>query len=147
MSPKPEYDLLHLLRMLEAIEKINLYSASYTDPMAFFEANDQKEFNACLNLLAQIGEITNKISQQTKAQNSSVDWEKLYGYRNRVVHDYTGIDKFITFDIIKSAIPDTSEKITSAILNGIADQTFAMADFELAKSSPYLKHVDFTKFR
>ena len=54
-----EFDLLYLLRILEASEKIRIYSKGYTDPIGFFEANDQREFNACLSLLAQIGEQAN----------------------------------------------------------------------------------------
>ncbi len=147
MQPSPEYDLLFLLRILEVSEKISLYSAGYEEAVEFFEANDQKEFNACLNLLAQIGEHANKISNETKALNVKVEWEKLYGFRNRLVHDYTGIDKFITFEIIHHSIPEIIDSISELIHFGISIQHFIGADLEIAQTSPYLKHVNFRRLK
>ena len=145
MTPKPEFDLLFLLRILEAAEKIKLYAEPFSDPLIFFEANDQKEFNACLNLLAQPGELANKISSQSKELDPSFEWEKLYGLRNRVVHDYTGIDKFSTFEIIKVSVPKTIHSLSNIIRKGLLQNQFSQADLDLAKTSPYLKHVNFAE--
>jgi uncharacterized protein with HEPN domain len=143
MQPSPEFDLLFLLRILEAGEKITLYSHGYDDALVFFDANDQKEFNACLNLLGQIGELANKVSDQTKKLGTDLPWEKLYGLRNRLVHDYTGIDKFITFDVIRQAIPEMIVYISLLIQTCIRNQYFLREDLEIAQTSPYLKHVNF----
>jgi len=143
MQPSPEFDLLFLLRILEAGEKITLYSNGYADALVFFDANDQKEFNACLNLLGQIGELANKVSDQTKKLGADLPWEKLYGLRNRLVHDYTGIDKFITFDVIRQAIPEMIVYISLLIQTCIRNQYFSREDLEIAQTSPYLRHVNF----
>jgi len=143
MQPSPEFDLLFLLRILEAGEKITLYSNGYADALVFFDANDQKEFNACLNLLGQIGELANKVSDQTKKLGADLPWEKLYGLRNRLVHDYTGIDKFITFDVIRQAIPEMIVYISQLIKTCIRNQYFSREDLEIAQTSPYLRHVNF----
>jgi uncharacterized protein with HEPN domain len=143
MQPSPEFDLLFLLRILEAGEKIILYSHGYDDALVFFDANDQKEFNACLNLLGQIGELANKVSDQTKKLGADLPWEKLYGLRNRLVHDYTGIDKFITFDVIRQAIPEMIVYISLLIQTCIRNQYFLREDLEISQTSPYLKHVNF----
>ena len=143
MQPSPEFDLLFLLRILEAGEKIIVYSTGFEDALLFFEANDQKEFNACLNLLGQIGEHTNKVSDQTKELGIDLPWEKLYGLRNRLVHDYTGIDKYITFDVIRQAIPEMIESISRLIQTCIRNQYFSREDLEIAQTSPYLRHVNF----
>jgi len=145
MHPSPEFDLLFLLRILEAGEKICLYSADYNDALVFFEANDQKEFNACLNLLAQIGEHANKVSGKTKELGNKLEWEKLYALRNRLVHDYTGIDKFITFEIIRTAIPEMIESVSELIKSCIQQNYFLSTDLDLARTSPYLKHVNFDR--
>jgi len=120
-----------------------LYSHGYDDALVFFDANDQKEFNACLNLLGQIGELANKVSDQTKKLGTDLPWEKLYGLRNRLVHDYTGIDKFITFDVIRQAIPEMIVYISLLIQTCIRNQYFLREDLEIAQTSPYLKHVNF----
>lgn len=120
-----------------------MYSHGYDDALVFFDANDQKEFNACLNLLGQIGELANKVSDQTKKLGTDLPWEKLYGLRNRLVHDYTGIDKFITFDVIRQAIPEMIVYISLLIQTCIRNQYFLREDLEIAQTSPYLKHVNF----
>jgi uncharacterized protein with HEPN domain len=147
MKPSSEFDLLFLLRILEASEKIVLYCRDFKEAVDFFEANDQLEFNACLNLLAQIGEHARKISKTTKIAGTIIEWEQLYSFRNRVVHDYTGIDKFITFEIIQNSIPETIASVSVLIKNLVASGCFPEADLVLAQTSPYLRHVDFSAFK
>jgi uncharacterized protein with HEPN domain len=143
MASSKEFDLLYLLRILEASEKIRIYSKGFTDPIDFFEANDQREFNACLSLLAQIGEQANKISTETKQKYPDLDWGNIYGYRNRIVHDYTGIDKFLTFEIIVESVPALIDSISNLIRVEVRNGSLSLEDFNLSKQSPYLKHIDF----
>lgn len=49
--PEPNKDLLYLLRILEAIEKILLYSKQYNTADEFLFSNDQKDYNASLLLM------------------------------------------------------------------------------------------------
>ena len=147
MKPNPEYDLLFLLRIIEAAEKIRIYSTPFEDAESFFDSSDQKEFNACIYLLGQIGEQAKRLSDSTRKIGSDIDWEKLYVFRNRVVHDYVGIDRYITFEIIKEAIPDTIDKISLLISTCLRKTHFNAADIQLAQSSPYLRHVDFNSLK
>ena len=56
----------YILTVLEAIEKINLYSSEFNDADDFFQANEQMNFNACQILLLVIGEETKKINTNFK---------------------------------------------------------------------------------
>ena len=47
-------DLLYLLNILESIEKIRIYTANAQEVEVFYQLNDQLNFNASLNLLANI---------------------------------------------------------------------------------------------
>lgn len=53
MQPHLKNDLLYLLRIIEACEKIRLYAASFRTASDLFLAQEQMVFNACLNQLAQ----------------------------------------------------------------------------------------------
>ena len=66
MLPGIKNDLMYLLNILESIEKIILYSADFSDAESFYEHNEQINFNATLNLLANIGENTGKLSNELK---------------------------------------------------------------------------------
>ena len=60
--------LLYLLRILEAAGKILFYSNSYKTADEFLFSNHQKDYNASLLLLMQIGEQAVKVSKETKQQ-------------------------------------------------------------------------------
>ncbi|MGK2864005.1 MAG: HepT-like ribonuclease domain-containing protein [Chitinophagaceae bacterium] len=143
MQPHLKNDLLYLLRILEAAEKIILYAAPFLDATQFFSANDQKEFNACLNLLSQIGEQSNKLSNTLTEKYQQTDWVKIRGMRNRIVHDYSGVDLFITFDSIKKHIPGLKKVLSEIIRTELYNGNFDKEEFNIAQTSPYLRHVDF----
>lgn len=102
MLPSIKNDLMYLLNILESIEKIMLYSADCSDAESFYQVNEQMNFNATLNLLANLGENTSKLSDELKNIYSDIDWSQIKGFRNRVVHDYINVDTFMVFDIIKN---------------------------------------------
>lgn len=98
-------DLLHLLNILESIEKIIIYTDGCESAEQFYEKNDQLNFNASLNLLANIGEIIGKVSDLLKQKYQDIPWKDIKNYRNRVVPDCVNIDMFVTFDIIEDNLP------------------------------------------
>ena len=57
-------DLMHLLNIIESIEKILLYSRDCIDAEAFYELNEQLNFNASLNLFSNIGENIGRLSAE-----------------------------------------------------------------------------------
>ncbi len=92
MQPHIKNDLLYLLRILEACQKIKLYSGNISTFEDFYYSNDQLELNACLYQMAQIGEQAKKISSTLIDKHSQIPWMKIKGFRNRIIHDYIGID-------------------------------------------------------
>ena len=58
-----------------------------------------------------IGEASNHISQDIKAQFSTIEWSQIIGMRNVFVHEYFGIDTRLVWEIIKNDLPDLRLKI------------------------------------
>lgn len=79
------------------IEKILTYTSGKT--YESFEM-DSMVVEACVFNLGQIGEYANKISGDFKNAHSEIPWSKLYGLRNRIVHDYEGVNLVLIWDII-----------------------------------------------
>jgi uncharacterized protein with HEPN domain len=102
MQPNIKNDLLYLLGILESIGKINLYTTPFLTADEFYFSNHQLNFNASLNLMANIGELCTKISVELKKKYSYIEWQKAKYFRNRIVHDYAGLDIYIVFKIIKT---------------------------------------------
>lgn len=146
MQPHLRNDMLYLLRILEAAEKIMLYTGAFSEAMEFYEYKDQLNFNASLNLLAQIGEQGNKISATLVQKHPQADWVQIRGMRNRIVHDYTGVDIYIVFETVKREIPELKSKISAVVKTELNEGNFDREEFDIAKTSPYLRHIDFPLF-
>jgi len=83
MLPSIKNDLMYLLNILESIEKTLLYLKDCSSAEVFYELNDQLNFNASLNLLANIGENVNKISEELKQIYIDIEWNKIKGVQEQ----------------------------------------------------------------
>lgn len=139
-------DLVHCLNILEAIEKIFLYSRNCGDAEEFYNLNDQLNFNATLTLLANIGETVGKLSLEIKEKYPAIAWQQIKDFRNRVVHDYHGLDIFIVYDILSSDLRPLEEQIIDIVAIELDNGNFDEQEFEIAKESDYYRHIPFHKF-
>ncbi len=136
-------DLVYLLRILKPIGKIQLYIADFEEALGFFKANDQQNFNASLMLLINIGEQSNRVSDALKTKHSSLAWSQIKGFRNRIAHDYIGIDRFITFDILQNELPALKGQLELIVRLEMLDGNFDREEYELAQTSEYYTHIDY----
>lgn len=93
--------LLLLGDISEAIEKIKRYTAEHTFD-TFSE--DSKTADAVIRNFEIIGEAANRLPEEFKEQHTSIDWHRIKGFRNRIVHDYMGVDYRIVWTIIEKDI-------------------------------------------
>ena len=94
-------NILHLLTVLESIEKIMLYTADFSDKQTFYNSDDQVQYNAVCHLLLAIAEETIKLEDRLKEEMAFIAWDQIGGLRNRIAHDYKGIDSEVVFQIAK----------------------------------------------
>lgn len=138
-------DLVYLLGILQSIAKIRKYSENYNTPEELFNANDQLNFNACLNLLINIGENANKLSEEIKKKYTDLEWAQIIGFRNRIVHDYKSIDIYKTFEIIKNHLPEFELKLFNLVAKGIKIGDFNIDEYQTAKQSEFYRFIDFSR--
>lgn len=65
---------------------------------------DEVLCRASIRSLEIIGEATKKLSNDFKNEHSQIEWKKIAGTRDKLIHDYYGIDYDIVWDIITSKI-------------------------------------------
>ena len=65
--------------------------------------------------LIQISENARKLSDAYKQTHPSVPFMALYGFRNRIVHDYGNVDFGIVFTTLKYDIPALLQLMTENI--------------------------------
>lgn len=56
--------------------------------------------------MIQISENSKKLSDDYKQKHASVPWNAVYGFRNRIVHDYGNVELDIVYETLKNDIPD-----------------------------------------
>jgi uncharacterized protein with HEPN domain len=96
--------------MLEAIEKIRRYTEDLT---AETFPTDEKTVDAVVRNLEIIGEAANRLPENFKNQHRHVEWVKIVGLRNRIVHVYFGLDIQIIWQIIKHDLPVFNDELAS----------------------------------
>jgi uncharacterized protein with HEPN domain len=97
---------LYLDDMIDAVTAIQTYTTGY-DYQTF--VNDQKTVDAVLHNLAIIGEAATKLSSEIKNEMPEIEWRKIIGLRNIVIHEYFGVDQQIVWDIIANKLQPLAE--------------------------------------
>jgi uncharacterized protein with HEPN domain len=88
--------------IVESANKILLYTAG----LSFEEfLVDGKTVDAVVRNFEIIGEAANRLPEEIKEQYPSIDWHRIRGFRNRIVHDYMGIDYKIVWLIKENFLP------------------------------------------
>jgi uncharacterized protein with HEPN domain len=111
MSKEPEQFLKHIhdeCKYLLGVSEGLTYDEFY---------NDETLKRAVVRSLEIIGEATKKIPADFKVLWSSIQWKNMAGMRDRLIHDYIGVNYSIVWDVIKNKIPDLEKQIDS-VLNG-----------------------------
>lgn len=91
--------LLLLDDMLQSAKKIKRYTLDL-DFNSFL--SDDKTMDAVVRNFEIIGEAANRIDDDFRLKHSEIEWKRIRGFRNRIVHDYFGIDYEIIWEIIET---------------------------------------------
>jgi uncharacterized protein with HEPN domain len=106
-------DKLSLSGMLEAIEKIEAYTASIQNAEELFK--NEMHFDAVLMNFVIIGEMVERLSESFKSEHDTIDWTRIKAFRNIVAHDYFGIDAEEVWQIVRNHIPKLKQDIKSLL--------------------------------
>lgn len=99
---------LYLSDILTAITNIE----DYTKDMSFdLLANDKKTIDAVARNLEIIGEAARHIPRDVTSKYPSTPWSQMVGMRNKVMHEYFGVDVEILWQTITEDLPKLKEQI------------------------------------
>lgn len=111
---------LYLDDILESCGKIR----QYTDGMLFDEfVSDLKTQDAVVRNFEIIGEAAKRLPENIKSKYSGIEWAKLIGFRNILIHDYFGVKLETVWNAIQEKIP-ILEKQTQKVLNELSNDLF-----------------------
>jgi uncharacterized protein with HEPN domain len=98
--------------ILEAAGKINTYLQGYS-----FESfsEDSKTIDAVIRNFEIIGEAANRLPSDFKDSNDHIEWFRIVGFRNRIVHDYMGVDLSIVWNIVHDYLPKLNKDLITLL--------------------------------
>ena len=89
--------------LIEACEDI----LSFTKGMSYSDfASDRKTVNAVIRSLEVIGEATKKLPTSLRNNYPDVPWKQMAGMRDKLIHEYFGIDKQMVWQAAEKHIPN-----------------------------------------
>jgi uncharacterized protein with HEPN domain len=100
------------LELLRHISDECEYLLSVSDGLSqddFFE--DETLKRAVVRSLEIIGEATKKIPADFKVKWDNIQWKNMAGMRDRLIHDYIGVNYSIVWDVLHNKIPDLTRQI------------------------------------
>lgn len=108
-------DIMLLLDdMLQSAHKIK----NYTKDLDFDSfLSDDKTKDAVVRNFEIIGEAANRMDSDFRDKNPEIKWNRIRGFRNRIVHDYFGIDYEIVWEIIDNYLDELIDWLDSTLNN------------------------------
>jgi len=101
-------ELMYIRDIAESCEKIMNFTTGMTKTKLL---RDAKTYDAVIRNLEIIGEAAKHISGPTRAKMQDINWRKIAGMRDILVHEYFGIDNNILWDIVQNKVPELSKAI------------------------------------
>lgn len=94
------------------------YIVSVSENLSFENfIEDETLKRAVVRSLEIIGEATKKISAEFKTEWNTIQWKNMAGMRDRLIHDYMGVNYTIVWDVLKNKIPDMHKEISNFLSN------------------------------
>lgn len=111
-NQKAKTILIYLEDCIDSINKI----LSYTTKMKFREfEEDEKTVDAVVRNFEVIGEALNRASKLSRKELENLPLEEIVGMRNKMIHEYSGIDISILWKTIKEDVPLLKKELTKII--------------------------------
>lgn len=104
-------DSLWISDIREAIARVG----EYTQGISYSEfLEDKKTQDAVVRNVGIMGEAAKKISAEFKRKHKDIDWKAIAGMRDKLIHEYFGVNWSILWDVVKNKLPQLKAQLESA---------------------------------
>jgi len=108
-------DTAYLKHILDAITRIEEYTAGieYEDFMEKHLVQD-----GVIRQIEIIGEAAKRVSDEIREKHLDIPWKDMAGMRDKLIHDYLGVDMDSLWDTVENDIPTVKSKLKDLIEKG-----------------------------
>ncbi|MDZ7741012.1 MAG: DUF86 domain-containing protein [Bacteroidota bacterium] len=112
MKKKDRTYTMYLQDMLTGIERIDNYIAGFN--FRQFK-QDYKTVDAVIRNFEIIGEAAKNLPEEIKSKYREVPWAEMYLLRNKISHEYFGVDYEIIWDVAVNYLPENKKQIEAIL--------------------------------
>lgn len=92
----------YIADILTAIQEVE----DFTRAMGYENfAGDKKTVNAVVRSLEVMGEAAKRVPDAVRLQYPDVPWKRMTGMRDKLIHEYSGVDLEIVWTVVKTELP------------------------------------------
>ena len=95
-------DRIYLADIAKSCDKILRFTEGYGLDQLI---SDEKSYDAVVRNLEIIGEAAKQIPEGIRGELSQIEWKKIAGMRDMLIHAYFGIDNDILWDVVQDKVP------------------------------------------
>ena len=110
-SPKRTY-IDYLLDIADSVEKIEMFMEGFALEDL---RNDQKTQYAIVRGFEIIGEATKNIPASVKHAHKDIPWKNMTTMRNKLIHEYFGVNIVVVWKTVKEDLPGLKAKISETL--------------------------------
>jgi uncharacterized protein with HEPN domain len=106
-------DRVYLEHIRDALADIATYTSAGRD--AFFDERIRQD--ATLRKLEVIGQAVKNLSEESKSKRPQIPWKQIAGMRDKVIHDYFGVNLEIVWAVVEKDLPQLDQAVRDLLGN------------------------------
>lgn len=110
-----EEDKVYLKHILDAIATTEKYTKDVS--IEEFEENTLIR-DGVIRQIEIIGEAVKNLSGNFKESRKEVPWKDIAGMRDKLIHEYFGVDLDLVWETVKNDLPQLKKQITKMLKSG-----------------------------